>query len=98
MTAPVRRAIADQVGGHPWEQAEGQDQPEELPIAESDIRRRHSCRFCLATYSNVIHTERCDMSITAPTTTKAGYGLRDGHIRALDPGRRQAESSSCVAP
>jgi hypothetical protein len=60
MTAPVRRAIADQVGGHLWEQAEGRDQSEEPPIAESDSRRRHSCRFCLATYSNVIHTERCE--------------------------------------
>jgi integrase len=33
MTAPVRRAIADQVGGHLWEQAEGRDQSEEPPIA-----------------------------------------------------------------
>jgi hypothetical protein len=32
MTAPVRRAIADQVGGHLWEQAEGRDQPAEAPI------------------------------------------------------------------
>jgi integrase len=29
MTAPVRRAIADQVGGHLWEQAEGRDQTAE---------------------------------------------------------------------
>jgi integrase len=32
MTGPVRRAIADQVGGHLWEEAEGRDQPEEPPI------------------------------------------------------------------
>jgi integrase len=32
MTGPVRRAIADQVGGHLWEAAEGRDQPAEPPI------------------------------------------------------------------
>ncbi|WP_199430832.1 tyrosine-type recombinase/integrase [Qaidamihabitans albus] len=33
VTDEVRRSIADQVGSHLWEQAEGKDRPEEPPIA-----------------------------------------------------------------